>query len=154
MHSGFGHLGEVRGQRVDAPPGGENGVGLRQTGRQRQVAQALHPIVPAQRAANVLAAVEIDRQRERGRAALTEREHAVFHRFVLGEVGEELRRRLAQADKLIKAMNASLRSIRTSHGIGVRLMWKLADETGADIARIKELVSTAALSAMPSKMTN
>ncbi|BCY13424.1 TIGR02680 family protein [Actinoplanes sp. L3-i22] len=90
------------------------------------------------------AADEIDRRCERGRAALTEREHAVFHRFVLGEVGEELRRRLAQADKLIKAMNASLRSIRTSHGIGVRLTWKLADETGADIARIKALVSTAA----------
>ena len=90
------------------------------------------------------AAVEIDRQCELGRAALTEREHAVFHRFVLGEVGEELRRRLTQAEKLIKAMNASLRSIRTSHGIGVRLTWKLAEETGADIGRIKVLVSTAA----------
>jgi hypothetical protein len=41
-------------------------------------------------------------------------------------------------------MNASLKSIRTSHGIGVRLTWKLAEDTGGDIARIKELVSTAA----------
>ena len=90
------------------------------------------------------AAAEIERQCELGRAALTDREHEVFHRFVLGEVGEELRRRLAQAEKLIKAMNVSLRSIKTSHGIGVRLTWKLAEETGADIARIKALVSTAA----------
>jgi uncharacterized protein (TIGR02680 family) len=90
------------------------------------------------------AAVEIDRRCELGRAALTEREHEVFHRFVLGEVGEELRRRLSQAEKLIKAMNGSLRSIRTSHGIGVRLTWKLAEETGADIARIRALISTAA----------
>ena len=90
------------------------------------------------------AAVEIDRQCERGRAALTEREHEVFQRFVLGEVGEELRRRLGQAENLIKAMNTSLRSIKTSHGIGVRLSWKLAEQTGADIARIRTLVGTAA----------
>jgi hypothetical protein len=90
------------------------------------------------------AAVEIDRQCETGRAALTEREHQVFRKFVLGEVGEELRRRLGQANSLITAMNASLKSIRTSHGIGVRLTWKLAEDTGGDIARIKELVSTAA----------
>ena len=90
------------------------------------------------------AAVEIDRQCELGRAALTEREHDVFQRFVLGEVGEELRRRLSQADNLIKAMNGSLRSIKTSHGIGVRLSWKLAEQTGADIARIRALVGTAA----------
>ncbi len=90
------------------------------------------------------AAVDIERRCELGRAALTEREHAVFQRFVLGEVGEELRRRLSQADNLIKAMNASLRSIKTSHGIGLRLSWKLAEQTGADIARIKTLVGTAA----------
>jgi uncharacterized protein (TIGR02680 family) len=90
------------------------------------------------------AAVEIDRQCEVGRAALTEREHEVFSRFVLGEVGEELRRRLSQANKLITAMNASLKSIRTSHGIGVRLTWKLAEEASGDIARIKELITTAA----------
>jgi hypothetical protein len=90
------------------------------------------------------AAVEIERQCELGRAALTEREHEVFQRFVLGEVGEELRRRLIQAENLIKAMNASLRSIKTSHGIGVRLSWKLAEQTGADIARIRTLVGTAA----------
>lgn len=90
------------------------------------------------------AALEIDRQCERGRAALTEREHEVFQRFVLGEVGEELRRRLGQAENLIKAMNASLRSIKTSHGIGVRLIWKLAEQTGADITRIRTLVGTAA----------
>ncbi|WP_406045816.1 TIGR02680 family protein [Micromonospora sp. NBC_00898] len=91
-----------------------------------------------------LAAMEIERQCEVGRAALTEREHQVFHRFVLGEVGEELRRRLGQATTLITAMNASLKSIRTSHGIGVRLTWKSAEEAGSDIVQIKTLVSTAA----------
>jgi hypothetical protein len=90
------------------------------------------------------AAVEIDRQCEVGRAALTEREHQVFRKFVLGEVGEELRRRLSQSGRLIAAMNTSLKSIRTSHGIGVRLTWKLAEDASGDITRIKELIATAA----------
>ena len=97
------------------------------------------------------AAVEIDRQCEVGRAALTEREQKVFTDFVLGEVGEELRRRLSQAGTLISAMNASLRSIRTSHGIGVRLTWKLSDDAGGDIARIKELITTAAAVRTPTQ---
>ncbi|HEY9475315.1 MAG TPA: SbcC/MukB-like Walker B domain-containing protein, partial [Mycobacteriales bacterium] len=90
------------------------------------------------------AAAEIARRCEEGRAALTTREQRVFTEFILGEVGEELRRRLTQADRLVRAMNTSLRSIRTSHGIGVRLTWKLAENTGGNVARIKELVATAA----------
>jgi uncharacterized protein (TIGR02680 family) len=78
---------------------------------------------------------------EAGRAALSERERAVFTRFVLGGVAEELRRRVNQADQLIGAMNASLREIRTSNGIGVRLGWKLRDDH-ATLGRILELVAT------------
>jgi hypothetical protein len=78
---------------------------------------------------------------EDGRAALTERERAVFTRFVLGGVAEELRRRVNQAEQLIGAMNASLREIRTSNGIGVRLGWHLRDDH-ATLGRILELVAT------------
>jgi hypothetical protein len=78
---------------------------------------------------------------EAGRAALSERERAVFTRFVLGGVAEELRRRVNQADQLIGAMNASLREIRTSSGIGVRLGWRLRDDH-AILGRILELVAT------------
>ena len=78
---------------------------------------------------------------ETGRAALSERERAVFTRFVLGGVAEELRRRVNQADQLIGAMNASLREIRTSNGIGVRLGWRLRDDH-ATLGRILELVAT------------
>lgn len=92
----------------------------------------------------VQAAADIARQCELGRAALTEREQQVFTEFVLGEVGEELRRRLTQAGSLIRAMNTSLKSIQTSHGIGVRLTWKLSDDASGDVARIKELITTAA----------
>ena len=78
---------------------------------------------------------------EAGRAALSERERAVFTRFVLGGVAEELRRRVNQADQLIGAMNVSLREIRTSNGIGVRLGWRLRDDH-AILGRILELVAT------------
>ncbi|HEX4829683.1 MAG TPA: TIGR02680 family protein [Trebonia sp.] len=77
----------------------------------------------------------------RGRAALTDREREVFTRFVLGGVAEELRRRVNQADQLVKAMNASLKGIQTSNGIGVRLGWGLREEHAA-LGRVLELVAT------------
>jgi len=78
---------------------------------------------------------------ETGRAALSERERAVFTRFVLGGVAEELRRRVNQADQLIGAMNTSLREIRTSNGIGVRLSWRLREDH-VTLGRILELAAT------------
>jgi hypothetical protein len=87
------------------------------------------------------AARALDARVQAGRAALTDRERAVFTRFVLGGVAEELRRRANQADQLIGAMNASLREIRTSNGIGVRLGWRLREDHAA-LGRILELVAT------------
>ena len=65
----------------------------------------------------------------------------MFTRFVLGGVAEELRRRVNQAGQLVEAMNTSLRGIRTSNGIGVRLGWGLREEHAA-LGRILELVAT------------
>jgi uncharacterized protein (TIGR02680 family) len=76
-----------------------------------------------------------------GRAALTDREREVFTRFVLGGVAEELRRRVNQADQLVAAMNTSLKGIRTSNGIGVRLGWELREEHAA-LGRVLELAAT------------
>ena len=87
------------------------------------------------------AALTLAARVETGRAALSDRERAVFTRFVLGGVAEELRRRVNQAGRLVGAMNASLREIRTSNGIGVRLGWALRDDHAA-LGRILELVAT------------
>lgn len=76
-----------------------------------------------------------------GRAALSDREREVFTRFVLGGVAEELRRRVNQAGQLVEAMNTSLKGIRTSNGIGVRLGWGLREEHAA-LSRVLELVAT------------
>ncbi|WP_127127851.1 TIGR02680 family protein [Georgenia sp. SYP-B2076] len=89
------------------------------------------------------AAADLRARVERAREALTSREHEVFTNFVVGGVGEELRRRLAQSDHLVAAMNDSLRSISTSHGIGVRLAWVLDAPEGSRVHRIKELVQAA-----------
>jgi uncharacterized protein (TIGR02680 family) len=88
-------------------------------------------------------AIVLTRTVDEGRLALSDRERNVFTEFVLGGVAEELRRRLVQAEALIAAMNASLGSIRTSHGIGVKLRWRIADGSDPTVVRIKELVSTA-----------
>jgi uncharacterized protein (TIGR02680 family) len=87
------------------------------------------------------AARTLDARVQSGRAALTEREREVFTRFVLGGVAEELRRRVNQAGHLVGAMNTSLKGIRTSNGIGVRLGWGLREEHAA-LGRILELVAT------------
>jgi uncharacterized protein (TIGR02680 family) len=87
-----------------------------------------------------VAAANLREQADRAAEALTTREQKVFTDFVVGGVGEELRRRLSQAGLLVKAMNASLAGIRTSHGIGVRLRWELTEPKGSPIARIRELV--------------
>ncbi|NDI47304.1 TIGR02680 family protein [Goekera deserti] len=83
----------------------------------------------------------LQRRTTEGRTALTERERTVFTDFVLGGVAEELRDRLKQARELIDAMNDSLDTIRTSHGIGVRVNWNLAVADDDPLARIRQLVT-------------
>lgn len=87
------------------------------------------------------AAAHLARQVQDGRAALSDREREVFTKFVLGGVAEELRRQVNQARTLIAAMNSSLKEIRTSNGIGVRIGWRLADDA-AGLARVLQLVAT------------
>jgi uncharacterized protein (TIGR02680 family) len=100
-----------------------------------------------------VAAARLRDQAERGASALTDREHTVFTDFVIGGVGEELRRRLGQAEGLVAAMNASLGDIRTSHGIGVRLRWELVEPKDSPIGRIRELVRASA-AVRPAKHTD
>lgn len=86
------------------------------------------------------AEAELKDLRDRGRGALSERERAAFNDFVLGGVAQELSERVTQAERLVRAMNDSLKTISTSHGIGVRLQWTLTEPDGPE-ARIKDLVA-------------
>ncbi|MFJ6530570.1 TIGR02680 family protein [Streptomyces longwoodensis] len=86
------------------------------------------------------AAADLRERRDRGRSALTERERTAFSAFVLGGMAEELRTRIQEAERLVKAMNESLLPIKTSHGIGVQVRWRLADSANEHVMRIKDLM--------------
>jgi len=84
----------------------------------------------------------LERRVAEGMQALTQREREVFTGFVLDGVADELRRRISQAHGLIAAMNDSLTSTTTTHGIGVRIAWHL-DKQEPGLQRVMQLVSIA-----------
>lgn len=74
---------------------------------------------------------------------LTVREQEVFQRFLLGNLGDSLRHHMQEAGELIRNMNAVLASVRTSHGLGVRLDWTLREDVSSPTATAKELLQIA-----------
>jgi uncharacterized protein (TIGR02680 family) len=68
------------------------------------------------------------------RDRLLEREREVLERFLLRELGDELRDRLLEAVDLVTEANRALASVRTSHGKGARLEWVLREEAATDAA--------------------
>jgi uncharacterized protein (TIGR02680 family) len=73
--------------------------------------------------------IAVESAEARGR--LTERESEVFQRFLTGELGDHLSAQVITAANLVAALNETLKTVRTSHGLGVELLWKL-DESTAD----------------------
>ncbi|BEL01940.1 TIGR02680 family protein [Actinoplanes sichuanensis] len=69
---------------------------------------------------------------EQKRAAVADRERHAFERFLLGELGDALSRQIRSAEALVAAMNSTLAEVRTSHGLGARLVWALRDDADAD----------------------
>ncbi|HEY0538655.1 MAG TPA: TIGR02680 family protein, partial [Actinoallomurus sp.] len=83
----------------------------------------------------------------RVRAALTEarlrlstREQEVFERYLLGELGDHLSRQVLAARSLVTTMNDTLDEVRSSHGIGARLVWELQTGSDADIKAAVDLL--------------
>ncbi|WP_030868188.1 TIGR02680 family protein [Streptomyces sp. NRRL S-37] len=74
------------------------------------------------------------------RDRLTERERDVFQRFLTGELGDHLSAQVLAAGALVTALNTTLATVRTSHGLGVALDWKLADGVEADVKAAVDLL--------------
>ncbi|MFJ4774133.1 TIGR02680 family protein [Streptomyces uncialis] len=74
------------------------------------------------------------------RGRLTERESDVFQRFLTGELGDHLSTQVIAAANLVAALNDTLKTVRTSHGLGVELLWKLNDDADADVRVAVELL--------------
>ena len=81
-------------------------------------------------------AAEVTRERE----LLTERERTLFEEHLLGELGDALRSRRAEASDLVQGMNELLADVRTSQGIRVRLDWALREDTGSDVRAAVDLL--------------
>lgn len=79
-------------------------------------------------------------QAAEARNRLTEREREVFQRFLTGELGDHLSTQVLAAGALVAALNATLSTVRTSHGLGVTLDWKLADGVEADVKAAVDLL--------------
>ncbi|MEV5526826.1 TIGR02680 family protein [Streptomyces prunicolor] len=79
-------------------------------------------------------------QAAEARDRLTEREREVFQRFLTGELGDHLSTQVLAAGALVAALNATLSTVRTSHGLGVTLDWKLADGVEADVRAAVDLL--------------
>jgi uncharacterized protein (TIGR02680 family) len=72
---------------------------------------------------------------------LETREREVIERFLLGELAEELRERLFEAIDLVRTANAALVRVRSSHGKGAHLDWRIdSDATPAARAAVDLLV--------------
>ncbi len=95
------------------------------------------PTVAARVAAEAAAAKE--------RLAANERD--VIERFLLGELGEELRERLLESHDLVRAANGALGGVRTSHGKGARIEWRIDQEAPAVARSTAELLVMAPRSA-------
>ncbi|QNA72231.1 TIGR02680 family protein [Streptomyces sp. So13.3] len=79
-------------------------------------------------------------QAAEARGRLTEREREVFQRFLAGELGDHLSTQVITAANLVAALNATLRTVRTSHGLGVELQWKLDEDVDTDVRAAVELL--------------
>ncbi|MBQ0852901.1 TIGR02680 family protein [Streptomyces sp. BH-SS-21] len=79
-------------------------------------------------------------QAAEARGRLTEREREVFQRFLTGELGDHLSTQVITAANLIAALNDTLRTVRTSHGLGVELLWKLDEDVDADVRAAVDLL--------------
>ncbi|MGW0712227.1 TIGR02680 family protein [Streptomyces sp. NPDC002643] len=79
-------------------------------------------------------------QAAEARGRLTEREREVFQRFLTGELGDHLSTQVITAANLVSALNDTLRTVRTSHGLGVELLWKLDEDVDADVRAAVDLL--------------
>ncbi|MFE2493805.1 TIGR02680 family protein [Streptomyces scopuliridis] len=79
-------------------------------------------------------------QAAEARGRLTEREREVFQRFLTGELGDHLSTQVITAANLVAALNGTLKTVRTSHGLGVELQWKLDEDVDADVRAAVELL--------------
>ncbi|MFI6978172.1 TIGR02680 family protein [Embleya sp. NPDC050154] len=87
-----------------------------------------------------LIALRLAGQAQDARNRLSEREREVFEKYLLGELGDNLTGQVFAAKALIALMNETLDGVRTSHGLGARLVWKIREDADADTRAAVDLL--------------
>lgn len=77
---------------------------------------------------------------EARRGLLADQERDTLRSFLLGEVGDHLRRRLRQAMELVREMNDQLTRCATASGMVLRLDWRPDSEADDDIRAVVDLL--------------
>ncbi len=73
-------------------------------------------------------AARLAAEAEAARNRLAAREREVLERFLLRELADEVGAKLLDAHDLVSGTNRTLAGVRTSHGKGAHLEWRLADD--------------------------
>jgi uncharacterized protein (TIGR02680 family) len=73
-------------------------------------------------------------QRQEG--TLAGREQQLFEEFLFGDVASELRTRIADADRIVRAASQKISSVRTSSGLGVDLQWELRSDIDGSVGKV------------------
>jgi uncharacterized protein (TIGR02680 family) len=75
------------------------------------------------------------------KALLTEKQDQALRNLLQGLIAREVAEKMFQADRLITRMNDRLKSVTTSHGIGVRLRWRRSKELQTSVKETVEILA-------------
>ena len=99
------------------------------------------------------AAASLHEELERHEDTLAGREQQLFEEFLFGDVANELRARIADADEIAKAASQKIAGVRTSSGIGVDLQWELRPDLDGSVREVIALLRKSDPRALPLRTT-
>lgn len=100
------------------------------------------------------AARELRAELERQQRTLDDHEERLFEEFLFGDVANELRARIADADQIAQAAARKISGVRTSSGIGVDLQWDLRPDLDPAVRNVISLLRKSDPRALPVEQRN
>lgn len=73
---------------------------------------------------------------ERQEGTLAGREEQLFEEFLFGDVASELRARITDADRIVRAASQKISGVRTSSGVGVDMQWELRPDIDGSVGKV------------------
>ena len=95
------------------------------------------------------AASSLKQELARQEGTLADQEEQLFEEFLFGDVANELRARITDADAIAQAAAEKISAVRTSSGIGVDLRWELRADLEASVRNVIGLLKRSDPRALP-----